>query len=175
MLRGFLALRSNRNEPQRTAGCSQQREQSEQKIQRQGTSYWVQRTRCGPRGTTWAARSDDELGLRKLDTPEGQGQGEGRGWVACPRAQERPEVQGGRAFLVRWSPGPRRTQGMEGKGYIQKLHRGPLAPKTKITELGVREGSRKENLPLCIAGAQSSWPTCKGSVQVGGMGLRPWT
>lgn len=26
-----------------------------------------------PGGTTWAARSDDELGLRKLDTPEGQG------------------------------------------------------------------------------------------------------
>ena len=86
MLRGFLALRSNRNEPQRTAGCSQQREQSEQKIQRQDTSYWVQGTRRGPSGTTWVARSDDELGLRKLDTPEGQGRGEGRGWIACPRA-----------------------------------------------------------------------------------------
>lgn len=78
-------------------------------------------------------------------------------------------------FQVRWGPGPRRTQGVEGEGYIRKLHRGPQAPKTKITELGVREGSRQEGLPLCTAGGQSFWPTCKGSVQVGGMGLRQWT
>lgn len=77
-------------------------------------------------------------------------------------------------FQVRWGPGPRRTQGVEGEG-IWKLHRGPQAPKTKITELGVREGSRQEGLPLCTAGGQSSWPTCKGSVHVGGMGLRQWT
>ena len=71
--------------------------------------------------------------------------------------------------------GPGGLRAWRGRGTSGKLHRGPLAPKTKITELGVREGSRQEDLPLCIAGGQSSWPTCKGSVQVGGMGLRQWT
>lgn len=129
MLRGFLALRSNRNEPQRTAGCSQQREQSEQKIQRQDTSYWVQGTRRGPSGTTWVARSDDELGLRKLDTPEGQGRGEGRGWIACPRAQERLEVQGGRVVPGQVGPWAQEDSGRGGGGVHPEVAQGSPSPK----------------------------------------------
>ena len=108
--------------------CSQQREQSEQKIQRQDTSYWVQGTSCGPSGTTRAARSDGELGLRKLDTPEGQGRGEGTGWGACPRAQERLEVQGGKVVPGQVGPWAQEDSGCGGGGDLE-VAQGSPSPK----------------------------------------------
>lgn len=126
--------------------------------------YWVQGTSHAPVGQHVAARSDGELVLRKLDTLRGRA--EGRDRVGC-LSQGTGEAGGAGwkgGSRSGWGPGPRRTQGVEGEG-IRKLHRGPQAPKTKITELGVREGSRQEGLPLCTAGGSSlPGPTCKGSV-----------
>ena len=65
-------------------------------------------------------------------------------------------------FQVRWGPGPRRTQGVEGEGYIRKLHRGPQAPKTKITELGLGKGADKRVSHSVQLGVSLSGPPARG-------------